>query len=182
MSVAAGASTYAEALFQAAQAAGRLREVQRDLSAFARTLAESRPLAMAVFNPAFATDAKARVITQMTEGGDPLVKNALLVMLDNGRLELLPDVERILTDRFRSLSNEVPVTLTTAIPVDDATAVELAGRLEAASGRKVVLERVVDPSIIGGVVLRVRDQLVDASVRRRLDAMTRALAASRLPS
>ncbi len=110
------------------------------------------------------------------------MRNTLLLMLENGRLELLPDVEALLTDRFRSLSNEVPVTLTTAIPVDDALAAELAGRLEAASGRKVVLERVVDPAIIGGVVLRVRDQLVDASVRRRLDAMQRALAASRLPS
>ncbi len=68
MTVAAGASTYAEALFQAAEAAGRRREVQQDLSSFARTLAETRGLAQAIFNPAFAQDAKARVLTQMTEG------------------------------------------------------------------------------------------------------------------
>ncbi len=182
MSASAGASTYANAVFEAAQSAGRLADVQRDLAAFTRSLAESRDLARALFNPAFPKEAKGRVITQMTEGADPLVRSSLLLMLENGRLELLPDVAAIVTDRFRSLAGEVPVTLTTAIPVDDELASELAGRLEQASGRTVVLNRVVDPTIIGGVVLRVRDQLVDASVRRRLDAMQRALSASRLPS
>lgn len=182
MAVEAGATTYAEALFVAAEAAGRIHEVQRDLAAVTAALAESRPLARAVFNPAFPIDAKKRVIAQLAEGGDPLVVNVIYVMLDNGRLGLLPDVERLLTDRYRSLEHEVPVTLTTAIAVDDALADELKSRLESASGRKVVMERIVDPAIIGGVVLRVRDQLVDASIRRRLDSMRRRLAASRLPS
>jgi len=176
------AQAYANALYEAAVEAGRLDVVRRDLSAFVRALAETKPLARALFNPAFPTEAKKRVVNQMAVGGDELVRNAIHVLLDNGRITLLPDLEQLFVERYEYEQRELTLTLTTAIEIDDAKAEELRGRLEQSTGQRITLKRVVDPQILGGVVLRMRDRRVDASVRRRLDALRRDLTKVRLPS
>jgi ATP synthase F1 delta subunit len=176
------AHAYANAVYEAAVEAGRLDTVRRDLSAFVRALAETPPLARALFNPAFPADAKRRVVAQVATGGDELVPKAIFVLLENGRITLLPDVEQLFVERYEREQRELTVTLTTAIAIDDAKAEELRGRLQQATGQRVSIKRVVDPAILGGLVLRMRDQLVDASVRRRLDALRRDLTRVRLPS
>ena len=72
--------------------------------------------------------------------------------------------------------------MTTAIAIDDKTADKIQKQLAAATGLAVVVDRTVDPTILGGVVLRVRDRLVDASLRRRLDLLGRDLRAARIPT
>ena len=176
------AQAYANALYDAAVEAGRLDAVRRDLSAFVRALAETRALARALFNPAFPSEAKKRVVNQMTIGGDDLVPKTIHVLLDNGRIELLPDLEQLFVERYEHEQRELTLTLTTAIEIDDAKAEELRGRLEQSTGQRITLKRVVDPQILGGVVLRMRDRRVDASVRRRLEALRRDLTKVRLPS
>lgn len=178
----ATATPYAEALFTAARDAGKLKEVNRDLSGFVRSLSESRELARALFNPAVPAEAKHRVLGAMTRTGEPLVASTLAVMLDRGRLELLPDVHEAFADRYRREVREMAVTLTTAIPIDDAQAEQVRGKLEAATGHTIDMQRNVDPAILGGVILRVRDTLIDASIRRRFETMRRNLRAARLPS
>lgn len=176
------AQAYANALYEAAVDAGRLDAVRRDLSAFVRALAETPALGRALFNPAFPTEAKKRVVGQMAVGGDDLVPKTIGVLLDNGRITLLPDLEQLFVERYEHEQRELTLTLTTAIEIDDAKAEELRGRLEQSTGQKITLKRVVDPQILGGVVLRMRDRRVDASVRRRLDALRRDLTKVRLPS
>jgi F-type H+-transporting ATPase subunit delta len=176
------AQAYANALYEAAVEAGRLDAVRRDLSAFVRALAETPALGRALFNPAFPTDAKKRVVSQMAVGGDELVPKAINVLLENGRITLLPDLEQLFVERYEREQRELTLTLTTAIEIDDAKAEELRGRLEQSTGQRITLKRVVDPQILGGVVLRMRDRRVDASVRRRLDALRRDLTRVRLPS
>ena len=108
----------------------------------------------------------------MTAGGDPLVVELPeRAHLDHGRLELLVDAAEAFADRYRREQRELAVSLTTAVPIDDAQAEGLRQRLESATGQTVTIRRTVDPSIVGGVVLRVRDLLVDASVRRRLEGL-----------
>jgi F-type H+-transporting ATPase subunit delta len=176
------ALAYSNALYEAATDAGRLDAVRRDLTAFVRALAENPMLARALFNPAFPVEAKKRVVAQIAEGGDELVPKAIAVLLENGRITLLPDLEQLFVERYETEQRELTLTLTTAIEIDDAKAEELRGRLEQSTGQRITLKRVVDPSILGGVVLRMRDRRVDASVRRRLDALRRELSTVRLPS
>ncbi len=176
------AIAYADALYEAAEEAGRLDAVRRDLGLFVNALAESVPLARALFNPAFPAEAKMRIVAQLTTGGDELVPKSIGVLLGNGRIELLPDMEAAFAERYEREQRELTVTLTTAIAIDDAKAEELRVRLQEATGQRITLKRVVDPAILGGVVLRMRDRLVDASVRRRLDALRRNLLTVRLPS
>jgi F-type H+-transporting ATPase subunit delta len=173
---------YAEALFEAADAAGSLPATYRDLSGVVRSVAENRDLSRVLFNPAFPPDAKRRVLTQMTAGGDPLVGSFLAVLIEHGRLDLLADAFEAFADSYRRRQRELAVHLTTAIPIDDAVADGLRAQLEQATGQSVEMTRAVDPAILGGIVLRVRDLLVDASVRRRLDALRLSLATTRLPS
>jgi F-type H+-transporting ATPase subunit delta len=176
------ARAYADALYEAAQETGRLDAVRKDLAAFVRALAETRPLARALFNPAFPNDAKQRIVAQTLVGADELVPKAILVMLDNGRITLLPDMELAFAERYEREQRELTVILTTAIEIDDTKADEVRARLQQATGQHITIKRVVDPAILGGVVLRMRDQLVDASLRRRLDGLRRNLTKVRLPS
>ena len=173
---------FAEALYEAARSEGRLESTNRDLAAVHQALDESPVLRRFLANPAFAADAKRRVLAQMVAGGEGLVLNFLNVLVDHGRLDLLGDTAEAFGDRYRREQHELAVSLTTAVPIDDAQAESLRQRLESATGQAVTIRRTVDPSIIGGVVLRVRDLLVDASVRRRLDGLRLSLRTSKLPS
>ena len=83
---------------------------------------------------------------------------------------------------MRLEQNELAVELTTAVEIDDTTADTVAKQLAGATGLTVTMERTVDPTILGGVVLRVRDRLIDASLRRRLDLLGRSLRAARIPT
>jgi F-type H+-transporting ATPase subunit delta len=178
----AAALPFAEALYEAAVAADRLEAVHRDLAAVLSAIDDTPDLARFLRNPAFPAEAKRRVLESMTAGGEPLVANFLNVLISHGRLELLDDAAEAFADRYRREQRELAVSLTTAVSIDDAQAESLKQTLESATGQTVTIRRTVDPSIIGGVVLRVRDLLVDASVRRRLEGLRLALKASKLPS
>jgi F-type H+-transporting ATPase subunit delta len=173
---------FAEALYEAAKAEGRLDSTNRDLAAVHQALSESPDLNRFLQNPAFPPDAKRRVLASMVSGGEELVRKFLNVLVDHGRLDLLADAAEAFADRYRREQHELAVSLTTAVPIDDEQAETLRQRLESATGQAVTIRRTVDPSILGGVVLRVRDLLVDASVRRRLEGLRLSLKTSKLPS
>jgi F-type H+-transporting ATPase subunit delta len=171
---------YGTALAESARAAGRLHEVARDLAAIGALVTETRDLGGALFNPAFPDAAKKQILAQMSEGADPLVRNALFVLVDNGRLEALPDVVRFVHEADQRARRQLELELTTAVPIDDAEAETIRTKLAEASRHEVTLERHVDASILGGVIVRVRDRLVDLSVRGRLEALRLSLRNARL--
>lgn len=176
------ATPYATALYSAAIEAKRLREVDADLAAVARAVRENAALSRTLANPAISRDAKTRVFAALGKGGDPLVIRFLEVLQDHRRLGALLEIQSAFADRVRLAQNELAVELTTAVAIDDKTADKVQKQLAAATGLAVTMDRTVDPSILGGVVLRVRDRLVDASLRRRLDLLGRDLRAARIPT
>ena len=182
MAQAAGGRVYGTALAESAQAAGRLHEVARDLAAVGDAVAASRDLSGALFNPAFPHDAKKQLLSQLSEGADPLVRNALLVLVDNKRLDALADVAAVVHEADRRARRQLELELTTAVPIDDAEAEDIRAKLAETSGHEVTLERSVDASILGGVIVRVRDRMVDLSVRGRLEALRLSLRNARLGS
>jgi F-type H+-transporting ATPase subunit delta len=182
MAQAAGGRVYGAALVAAAQSGGRLHEVARDLAAIGAAVAEGRELAGALFNPAFPDAAKKQILAAMSEGADPLVRNALFVLVDNGRLDALADVVERVHEADQRARRKLELELTTAVPIDDAEAEQIRAKLAEASGQEVTLQRSVDASILGGVIVRVRDRLVDLSVRGRLEALRLSLRNARLGS
>jgi ATP synthase F1 delta subunit len=182
MAQAAGGRVYGTALAESAQSAGRLHEVARDLAAIGASVKDGRALAAALLNPAFPDAAKKAILAQMSEGADPLVRNALFVLVDNGRLDALADVIGVVQEADRRARRQLELELTTAVPIDDSDAEQIRSKLAEASGHEVTLQRSVDASILGGVIVRVRDRMVDLSVRGRLEALRLSLRNARLGS
>jgi F-type H+-transporting ATPase subunit delta len=182
MAGATGGRVYGAALAEAAQAAGRLHEVARDLAAIGDAVAGSRDLSGTLYNPSFPHEAKKQILTRMSDGSDVLVRNTLLVLVDNKRLDALPDVIAVVHEADRHARRQLELELTTAVPIGDDEAEEIRAKLAEASGHEVTLERAVDASILGGVIVRVRDRMVDLSVRGRLDALRLSLRNARLGS
>jgi F-type H+-transporting ATPase subunit delta len=182
MAQAAGGRVYGAALVEAAQEGGRLHEVARGLAAIWSAVAEGRELSGALFNPAFPDAAKKQILAGMSEGADPLVRNALFVLVDNGRLDALADIVKVVHEADQRARRQLELELTTAVPIDDADAEQIRAKLAEASGHEVRLERSVDAAILGGVIVRVRDRMVDLSVRGRLEALRLSLRNARLGS
>jgi F-type H+-transporting ATPase subunit delta len=105
----------------------------------------------------------------------------MLVLIDNGRLSLLHDVSLAYAELAAEQEHILDIEVTTAIALDEAQKKRLQERIESATGLSARLEPKVDPGIIGGLVLRARGVLLDASVRRELDEIHRALTTTPLP-
>jgi F-type H+-transporting ATPase subunit delta len=166
---------YARALFEAAQEKGRLEAVREQLEEVVTAAAEVPELRELLRNPQLDPRARAAALEEVLAGGDQLLRNFLLVLVDKGRigeLEVIAEeFERLVAEQEGVLSAE----LTTAVELSDDDERRLLQQIETASGRKVEATRHVDPRLIGGIVLQVGSHRLDASVRGRLDRLRRSL-------
>ncbi len=176
-----GARVYADALYRAAATAGRVAVVDRDLQTFTAALADSRQLLSALLNPQLPRDAKRRIVAQMLGNAEPLVRNAMLVLVDNGRFALVQDVQVSFAEMAALEQRILDVEVTTAVDLDKDALAALEKRISGATGLRTRLTPQVDPAIIGGLVMRARGVLLDASVKRDLDDLRRALLQTPLP-
>ena len=165
------ARVYATALFEAATAAGSVAPTGADLRAFVRALDESQPLANAVFNPQIEPEAKMRVLAKLTSAADHLAAGVLAVLLEKGRIALCGEVadqyERFVDQAARVIEVEV----TAAVPVEPDVERLIVERVRRSTGGEPRLTKRVDPGILGGLVLRVDDVLVDGSLRARIQQL-----------
>jgi F-type H+-transporting ATPase subunit delta len=173
-------AVYGHALYEAAEDAGEVKQARVDLQAIGRSLAENRQLARVLFNPAFPEAGKKQILDKVTAGSTDVVRHAVLVLVDHGRITALPDMIEAYEELYSRQQKQLEVELTTAVPIDDAQAELLRARLAAQTGASVSLTRKVDPTIVGGLVLRVRDLLIDASVRGKLNSLRTSLRKARL--
>ena len=158
---------YANGLFAAADEAGSIDRVRRDLRAFVTALGKSAALRNVLFNPQIDTAAKLRVVGSLTESADRLLSNTLKLLVQKGRVGALTgladEYERLVSARERTVRLEV----TSAIDLKPATAKALVARVESATGRPVAISTRTDAAILGGLVLRVDDVIIDGSLRSR---------------
>ena len=166
---------YARALVESALEHGRLTEVHQDLGDFVAAVDEVPELAALLENPEIDRAAKTSVLEELLAGGDELVRNFLLLLVEKGRIGELHEVAREVDSLVAALEQRLEVHLTTAVELSDEEARELVQQIESAAGRKVEATRDVDPSLIGGLVLQVGSRRVDASVRGRFDRLRREL-------
>ncbi len=162
---------YAEALFGAADDAGRLGEVHEALADFATAVEESAELRSVLRNPQIESVAKGQILGDLVGEEEPLFANFLHLVAEKGRAgeidEIAREFERLMARKDRRLS----VELTTARELSDAEADAILAQIEDAAGRKVDATRRVDPAIVGGIVLQAGSYRVDASVRGRLERL-----------
>jgi len=166
---------YAEALFGAAKDAGRLDQVHEALADFAAAMDESPELRAVLRNPQLESGAKGAILADLAGDEEPLFTHFLQLVAEKGRAgeleEIAKEFERLIAREERRLT----VELTTARELTDAEAETILKQIEQAAGRKVDATRVVDPELVGGIVLQAGSLRVDASVRGRLERLRQEL-------
>jgi F-type H+-transporting ATPase subunit delta len=170
------AEVYARALFEVAQEQDKLDEVHGQLDQFADAINENRDMQRFFFSPYFSTEEKKEALHKTVQGADEAVMNFLEALLERHRM---PVIFRI-RDRFDQMWDEekklLPVEVTSAIELDKKTVDEIGKTIGEQVDRKIELSSKVDPEILGGVVLRVGNFILDASIRHRLDQLRKQVA------
>jgi len=167
---------YARALFDAAQEEDRLQPVREQLEQIVAAEREVPELRELLRNPQVDPRARAAALEDMLSGGDELLRNFLLLLVDKGRTGQLEEIAREFERLVAEHEGVVNAELTTAVELSDEEARDLLARIEESTGRKVEATRKVDPDLIGGIVLQIGSHRLDASVRGRLDRLRRELA------
>jgi len=170
------AQVYARALFEVAREQGKLDLVREQLGQFADALNESADLRVFFFSPYFSTEEKKDGLHRALVDADPAVVNFLETLLERHRM---PVIFRIRAEYGRLWDAEnrlLPVEVTSAVDLDEATVTSIGARIGEQTGQRVELTSRVDPSILGGIVLRVGNSILDASIKHRLDQLRKHVA------
>lgn len=173
------AGRYASALYELANEQGFVAAVESDLEKLAAAVRESDDLAALIRNPQIGRDAAARAVDAVANllGLSPLTKNFLGVLASNRRLSALPDVVRAFLAIAAAMRGEVTAEVTTAHPLDDSQLAQLTEKLAAREGKAVKVKASVNPEILGGLVVRIGSQMIDSSIRTRLNSLAQAMKA-----
>jgi F-type H+-transporting ATPase subunit delta len=169
------ARRYAEAAFDVAQADGNVDVWLQDLGAVEEAL--RRPVVSAFFeDPNVGRDERLQTLPMLFPNAPQHVLNLLRLLATRHRMHLVPSVVREFEALVHEARGVLEASVTVARPIDEAERTEIAQRLGQATGKTVEVQTHVDPSIIGGVVIRVGDQLIDASISGRLQRLRQQLA------
>jgi F-type H+-transporting ATPase subunit delta len=175
----AAAGRYARALFDVVlEDGGDVGTAQDDLQKFADLVKRHDALAALFANPAIPASKKQAVVQALLDrvrGISPVLSKLILMLAERDRLALLPDITRLYRERVMDHHKIVRGEVTTAIPLTPDKLRALEQGLQKVSGRTVVLESKVDPSIIGGVITRLGSTVYDGSITTQLEKMKQAL-------
>src|SRR5215213_5050333 len=157
------AAVYARSLFEVAQEQGKLDLVRDQLGAYADALDETRELQVFFFSPYFSTTEKQDGLDRAITDADETVGNFLELLIENHRTPVIFRVRREFDRLWREENKLLPVTVTSAVELDQATVNQIGDRIAQQTGRKIDLSASVEPDIIGGIVVRVGNSILDAS-------------------
>jgi ATP synthase F1 delta subunit len=170
------AQVYGRSLFQVALEKGRLDELREQLGQFADALDENRELAVFFFSPYFSSAEKQASLTKLLEGADETLINFLKLLIENHRMPVIFRIRQEFERLWEEENRTLPVEVTSAIALDLETTESLGRTIGERAGRKVTLAARVDPDILGGIIIRVGNSILDASIRNRLEQLRRHVA------
>ena len=171
------ARRYAKAMFEIARDQNQLEAVDTQLTSLTELWLKSTSLRDVFRNPSFDAEQRRSIIGELVSrvSATGMVRNLLRMLSDRGRMDILPH----LAVRYRHLAEErlgrVRAEVVTAVELPDAYFEQLQQRLEQVTGKKVVLERRIDTSLLAGVVTRVGDYVLDGSIRSHLSRLREQL-------
>ena len=166
-----GAIVYAKALMEAVQAQGgldALREAGAAVEATSSAWEQNRTLRAYFLASEVPNAVQAASLDKLVGELPKLVANFLRLLMKRNRLSLLPDIGFAFRELLDEKLGRVPVTITTAVPIDDVSLHSWSQRIREAVGGEPVIRHEVKPELLAGAVIRVGDQVADGSVRRQL--------------
>ena len=170
------AEVYARALFEVALDQDKLDEIHEELGQFADAMDESADLRSFFFSPYFSTGEKKDALKKTVVGADEAFMNFLEALVERHRMPVLFRIRSRFDQMWRDEHKLLPVQVTSAVKLDENTVKEIGQSIGQQLGREVELSSNVDPEIIGGMVLRVGNFVLDASIRNRLEQLRKQVA------
>jgi F-type H+-transporting ATPase subunit delta len=171
------ARPYATALYDLAHEQGQLGPVEADLIAIGALVEENSDFSRFLHSPVISGDEKATAMEAILAraNASPIVANFVKLVARNGRLFALPTIIASFRRLAADARGEVSAEVTSAAPLSAGHLADLAATLKAKIGKTVTLQEHVDPSLIGGLIVKVGSQMIDSSLKTKLTAMKIAM-------
>jgi ATP synthase F1 delta subunit len=170
------ARVYARSLFEVAKEQDKLDEVREQLGEIVDALNADRELQIFFFSPYFSTEEKKDGLRKVIDGADPAVLNFLELLVEKHRMPALFRIRHVYDELWEHENKLLPVEITSAVELDEEIARRIGDQIGEQTGQRVELTKTVDPDIIGGLVLRVGNSILDASIRNRLETLRKNVA------
>ena len=170
------ASVYARSLFEVAQEQNKLDAVRDQLGEFADALDSNQEMQVFFFSPYFSTPEKVDGLDNVVTGAEPILQNFLKLLIEKSRMPAVFRVRRTYDELWQLENKLLPVEITSAIELDKKTVKQIGDRIGEETGQKIELSERVDPDILGGLIVRVGNSIIDASIRARLDSLRKQVA------
>lgn len=174
------ANRYAKALFAVAQEENAFEEYAKHLNELADTFASVPEVGDALVNPVYPLEVREKVMDHIIVALDasPIMRNFLLLVVRKKRAAVLPEIAEAFQGLVDQLANTCQGTVVSAIELDETLKQKVQETLEKLTGKTVVLTTKVDPSIIGGVVAKVGDLVLDGSIKSQLTGLKESIKGS----
>ena len=175
MSNSRAAIRYAKAILDLANSKGKALEVSSDMNLISSTISSNLELNTFIQNPTVRVEVKQGALLEVFASTSSVSKSLFRLLFENKRFEILHDVALEYNKLFDDLNGVQVATVTTAIPLDADLEAKVKSKIATLSDKKVTIENIVDPAIIGGFILRIGDKQYNASVANRLQILKREL-------
>ncbi len=172
------ARVYADALFEAARDKDELELVHEQLGQFVEALGSSNDMRVFFFSPYFSSAEKRAGISRALEGAGSELVNFLELLAEKHRMPAIFRIKARFDELWAEANRRLEVTLTSAVALDQAVVDQVGREVERQTERTIDLDSRVDPEILGGLVLRVGNMVVDASLRSKLERLRKEVAAA----
>jgi F-type H+-transporting ATPase subunit delta len=172
------ARVYTQALFEAAQDTDQLDEIHEQLTQFVEELDGNRDLQVFFFSPYFSSAEKREGIEKAVSGASPELVNFLALLAEKHRMPAIFHIRRRFDELWAEAKKRLEVRLTSAVELDPDVVEHVGSEIERQTDREVDMTTDVDPEILGGLVLRVGNKVLDASVRSKLERLRKEVAAA----
>ena len=173
------AEVYARALFEIASERGLLDVVREQLIQFVDVLSSNHNLQTFFFSPYLSTEEKKDGLGRMIEGAEETFTSFLETLVERKRMPEVFHIRARFEELWEAEMKLLPVEVTSAVALDEAVVRDIGERIGTQTGNKIELTSVVDPDILGGIVLRVGDFILDASIKNRLSQLRKQIGQAR---
>jgi ATP synthase F1 delta subunit len=170
------ATVYGRSLYEAATDADKVDTVREQIGELADALDGDRDLQVFLFSPYFSSEEKKAGLKKAISGADDLVSNFLELLVENQRMPALFRIRKEIDRLWDEEHKRLPVEITSAIELDNKVIKQIGDRIAEQTGQQVELTTSVDPDVLGGLVVRVGNTVLDASIRHRLEQLRKQVA------
>ena len=172
------AEVYARSLFEVAKEHDVLDRVHDELGEFAEALSDNRSLQVFLFSPYFSSEEKRQGVSKIVSDADERFENFLELLAERHRMPALFRIKREFDALWAEEHKLLAVTVTSAVELDEGLAEDIAKRIQEQTGRTVELSSNVDPDVLGGLMVRVGNMVLDDTVRNKLERLRKQVAKS----